>query len=440
MAVDAKEIGVGIVGFGTVGSGTAKLLLASGEHLRRRVGGPVRLVKVADIDVNRDRGVALPEGVLTADGLSVVRDPEIGIVVELIGGTGAARDYVLEAIRNGKSVVTANKALLAQHGEEIAQAAVAAGVDLGFEASVGGGIPIIRAMREGLAANRIQGIFGIINGTCNYILSQMTEEGREFSDVLAEAQRIGLAEADPSFDVDGIDSAHKLAILVWLASGFPVAPSDIYVEGIRGVSAVDIAFAREFGYTIKLLAIAKENGGGMEVRVHPTMIPSSHLLATVGGANNAIYVKGDFVGPTLFFGQGAGQLPTASAVVGDIIEIARNIRRGSSGRIPPSGFFLQDFGERVRVAPFTDVRSEYYLRFLAVDKPGVLSRIAGVLGAHQISISSVIQKGRREESAVPIVIVTHHARESDLRAALAETDRLPVVMDGTRMIRIENAL
>lgn len=440
MGSGPKEIGVGILGFGTVGSGAARLLLANAEHLRRRVGVPVRLRRIADLDIARDRGVTLPEGILTTDGLQVVRDPGIQIVVELIGGTGAARDFVLEAIRNGKSVVTANKALLAEHGEEVARAAIAAGVDLGFEASVGGGIPIIRAMREGLAANRIQGIFGIINGTCNYILSKMSGEGREFGDVLAEAQRIGLAEADPSFDVDGIDSAHKLAILVWLSSGLPVNLKDIYVEGIRDVSALDIAFAREFGYTIKLLAIAKENGSGVEVRVHPTMIPSSHLLATVGGADNAICVRGDFVGSSLFHGQGAGQLPTASAVVGDVVEIARNLRRGASGRVPPSGFFLQDMGERVRVAPCTDVKCEYYLRFLVVDKPGVLSKIAGVLGAHQISISSVIQKGRKEESAVPIVIVTHHAKESDMRAALKETDRLPVVLDRTRMIRIENSL
>lgn len=435
-----REIGVGIIGFGTVGSGTARLLLEGAEHLRRRVGAPVALRRVADIDVTRDRGVRLPEGVLTADAREVILDPGIQIVVELVGGTGAARDFVLEAIRNGKSVVTANKALLAEHGQEVARAAAAAGVDLAFEASVGGGIPIIRALREGLAANRIAGMFGIINGTCNYILSKMTVEGREFDDVLGEAKRIGLAEADPSFDVDGVDSAHKLAILVWLACGLPVPLDEIYVEGIRDVSAQDIAFAREFGYTIKLLAIAKENGGGMEVRVHPTMIPSSHLLATVGGANNAIYVRGDYVGSALFYGQGAGRFPTASAVAGDIIEIARNLRRGATGRIPPSGFFLHDMGEKVRVAPHADVTCEYYLRFLVVDKPGVLSKIAGVLGAHQISISSVIQKGRKEESAVPIVIVTHHARESDMRAALAETDRLPVVLDRTRMIRIENNL
>ena len=384
--------------------------------------------------------MSLPEGILTTDGFRVIRDPGVQIVVELIGGTGAAKDYVLEALRLGKAVVTANKALLAENGPEICRAAIGSGADIGFEASVGGGIPIIRAMREGLAANRIREIYGIINGTCNYILSRMSNEGKEYAEVLAEAQRIGLAEADPSFDVDGIDSAHKLAILVWLATGSYVSPRDIFVEGIRDVSAVDIAFAREFGYTIKLLAIAKEKGSGSEARVHPTMIPSDHLLATVGGANNAIYVKGDFIGSALFYGQGAGMKPTASAVVSDIVEIARNLRGGGKGRIPPSGFFLNNTDEKAVLSPFSDVRAEYYLRFQVVDKPGVLSKIAGVLGDHSISISSVIQKGRKEESAVPIFIVTHHAKESDMRAALTETDKLPVVLDRTRMIRIENNL
>jgi homoserine dehydrogenase len=435
-----REIGVGIIGFGTVGSGTARLLLDNADLLRRRVGVPIRLVRVADIDVERDRGVSLPDGILTTKSDQVIRDPSVHIVVELVGGTGAAREYLLEAIRQGKSVVTANKALLAEYGEEISREVNSAGVDIGFEASVGGGIPIIRAMREGLAANRINEIYGIVNGTCNYILSRMTNEGKEFSDVLKEAQSIGLAEADPSFDVDGIDSAHKLSILVWLATGGSIPLENIYVEGIRDVSAQDIAFAREFGYTIKLLAIAKQRGIGIEVHVHPTMIPSEHLLATVGGAYNAIYVKGDFVGSSLYYGQGAGKLPTASAVVSDVIEIARNLGKGISGRIPPSGFHNQLPGKGAPASPFTDVDSEYYLRFQVVDKPGVLSKIAGALGSHQISISSVIQKGRKKESAVPIFIVTHQAKEKDMRAALEETDRLPVVLDRTRMIRIENNL
>ncbi len=440
MSAIPKEIGVGIIGFGNIGTGTAKLMTENAELIRRRVGVPVRLRRIADIDVTRDRGLSLPGVPLTADGFDVIRDPEIQIVVELIGGTGAARDFILDAIRKGKSVVTANKALLAEHGLEISREALAARIDLGFEASVGGGIPIIRALREGLAANRIQEIYGIINGTCNYILSRMTNEGREFPDVLAEAQKIGLAEANPSFDVDGIDSAHKLAILVWLATGGAVSTKDIFVEGIRDVTALDIAFAKEFGYRIKLLAIAKEKNDGVEVRVHPTMIPADHLLATVGGANNAIYVKGNFVGASMFYGQGAGMLPTASAVMSDVIEIARNIRGGGAGRVPPSGFFLTETGEKITLSPFAGVRSEYYLRFQVVDKPGVLSKIAGALGAHSISIASVLQTGRRAESAVPIFIVTHHAKESDMRAALDETDRLPVVLDRTRMIRIENNL
>ncbi len=439
MSAPLREIGVGIVGFGTVGTGTVKLLLENAAHLRKRVGIPIRLVRVADREMSRDRGVRLPEGVFIEDGMRVARDPDVHILIELIGGTGVAKDFLLEAVKNGKSVVTANKALLAECGPEIVQAVQSAGVDIGFEASVGGGIPIIRTLREGLAANRIKSIFGIINGTCNYILSRMTREGKPFAEVLAEAQAAGLAEADPSFDVDGIDTAHKLSILVWLATGGHVPTKEIFVEGIREISPEDIAFAKEFGYTIKLLAIAKENGSGVEVRVHPTMIPSHYLLATVDGANNAIYVKGDFVGSSMSYGQGAGMLPTASAVVSDVIEIARNLRRGCTGRIPPGGYFLADPSPRVDLAPLDQVHCEYYLRVRVIDKPGVLSRIAGVLGSHAISISSVLQKGRGE-SAVPIFIVTHRAKESDMRAALQDVDRLPDVLDRTRMIRIENSL
>ncbi|HEX2720477.1 MAG TPA: homoserine dehydrogenase [Candidatus Deferrimicrobium sp.] len=439
MTVFPREIGVGVVGFGTVGTGTVKLLLENAEHLRKRVGIPIRLVRVADQDATKDRGVRLPAGVFVEDGMRVARDPDVHILVELVGGTGAAKDFLLEAIRNGKSVVTANKALLAECGPEIVKAVQAAGVDIGFEASVGGGIPIIRTMREGLAANRIRAIFGIINGTCNYILSRMTSEGKPFAEVLAEAQAAGLAEADPSFDVDGIDTSHKLAILVWLATGGHVSHKEIFVEGIREIDQDDISFAKEFGYTIKLLAIAKENGAGIEARVHPTMIPTHSPLAAVDGAYNAIYVKGDFVGSSLSYGQGAGMLPTASAVVSDVIEIARNLRRGCAGRIPPGGFFLADPSARADLAPFDQVHSEYYLKFRVVDKPGVLSRIAGVLGSHAISIASVLQKGQGQVS-VPIFIVTHRAKESDMRAALAEVERLPDILDRTRMIRIENNL
>ena len=440
MSKPLKEIGVGVVGFGVVGTGTVKLLLENAELLRKRVGVPVKLVRVADMDIKRDRGVKLPEGMLVGEAMKVVRDPNVNIVVELIGGTGAAKDFIIESIRGGKSVVTANKALLAECGPEIARAAAQAGVDVGFEASVGGGIPIIRTMREGLAANRIQGVYGIINGTCNYILSRMMKEGKPFTEVLAEAQKSGLAEANPSFDVDGVDAAHKLAILIWLAVGGSVPLKDIYVEGIRDISLEDIAFAREFGYTIKLLAIAKEGNLGIEARVHPTLIPSHYLLATVDGANNAIYVKGDFVGSSMSYGQGAGMLPTASAVVSDVIDISRNLLRGSSGRVPPSGFSMVDRNMVAKIMPFEEVQCEYYLRILVVDRPGVLSRIAGLLGRYSISILSVLQKGRGGENAVPIFIVTHQAKESNMRAALAEVDKLPDVLDRTRMIRIENNL
>lgn len=434
-----KEIGVGVIGFGTVGTGTVKLLLENAEQLRKRVGVPLNLVRVADSDTKRDRGVKLPEGTLVGDGMQVARDPNVQVVVELIGGTGAAKDFLLEAIRNGKSVVTANKALLAECGPEIMHAVADAGVDIGFEASVGGGIPIIRTLREGLAANRILGIYGIINGTCNYILSRMTKEGKPFAEVLAEAQKAGLAEADPSFDVDGVDTAHKLAILIWLATGGRVFLKDIYVEGIRDISPEDIAFAKEFGYTVKLLAIAKEGNAGIEARVHPTMIPSHYLLSTVDGANNAVYVKGDFVGASMSYGQGAGMLPTASAVVSDVIEISRNLLRGCPGRIPPSGYSLVDAKMITGIAPFDEVQCEYYLKILVMDRPGVLSRIAGALGRHSISIASVLQKGRGE-NAVPIYIVTHRAKESNMRSALAEVDRMADVLDRTRLIRIENNL
>jgi len=434
-----KEIGVGVIGYGTVGTGTVKLLLENAELLRKRVGVPVKLVRIADMDTKRNRGLKLPAGMLIDDAMRIVRDPGIQIVVELVGGTGAAKDFILESIRSGKSVVTANKALLAEHGPEIVRAAISARVDVGFEASVGGGIPIIRTLREGLSANRIKGIYGIINGTCNYILSRMTKEGKPFAEVLEEAQKSGLAEANPSFDVDGIDASHKLAILIWLSTGGRVRLKDIYVEGIRDISPDDIAFAKVFGYTIKLLAIAKEGGSGIEARVHPTMIPSQYLLATVDGANNAIYVKGDFVGSSMSYGQGAGMLPTASAVVSDVIEISRNLLTASTGRIPPSGFSLINQNMVTKIKPFEEVQCEYYLKILVVDKPGVLSRIAGVLGRYAISIMSVLQKGK-EKNAVPIFIVTHQAKESHMRAALAEVDKLPEVIDRTRMIRIENNL
>jgi homoserine dehydrogenase len=331
---------------------------------------------------------------------------------------------------------------LAVHGEEIFEAAERAGCDLGFEGSVGGGIPIIRAVKEGLAANKIFSIHGIINGTSNYILTQMTENRRSFKEVLAEAQKKGYAEADPSFDVEGVDSAHKLAILVTLAFGTPVNFKEIYTEGITKITPLDIEYAREMGYQIKLLAIAKLNNGkdnaAIEARVHPTMVPEDDLIATVRGVFNAIYLVGDAVGETLFYGKGAGEMPTASAVVSDLIEVGRNILTGSSGGVPVASFQKKE-RRPIRLRPMDEIRTLYYLRFIAEDRPGVLSNIAGVLGKHNISISQVLQKGRKQGGHVPVVMMTHQALERDVRSALAEIDKMSYVSEKTLLIRVEAA-
>ncbi len=433
-----ESVKVGIIGLGTVGTGVYKLLMANGDLIERKVGCPVVVEKIADLDLDRVREVSVPREIMTTDAREIINDSNIDIVVELIGGTTVAGEYIVDAAKKGKCIVTANKALLAERGGEIIPKVEESGVEIGFEASVGGGIPILKSLKESLAGNRIREIFGIINGTSNYILSRMSAGGEEFDAVLKEAQSIGLAEADPTLDVDGVDSAHKLAILIWLATGQYPRFEDIYVEGIREITPLDIEFAKEFGFEIKLLAIAKMDEGLVEARVHPTMIPREHLLATVGGAFNAIYVTGDFSGPVLLFGSGAGMDPTASAVVGDIIDIARNLRQGVKRRIPFSGY-VRDGGEIV-VKSMDEVVSEYYLRFIVIDKPGVLSKISGVLGKNNISISSVIQKGRKKEEDVPIVILTHEARERDLKVALKEIDELDVVLARTKFIRIENNL
>ncbi|WP_447974872.1 homoserine dehydrogenase [Nitrospira sp. Kam-Ns4a] len=431
-----SRIGVGLIGFGTVGTGVVRILQQNAALIRRRVGVPVELVRVADLDLGRDRGVTLPAGVLTADARAVLHDPQVDIVLELIGGYDPAKWLILEAMAAGKSVVTANKALLAVHGEELFEAAARYGVDLGFEASVGGGIPIIRALTEGLAANTILSIYGIINGTSNYILTRMTQEGLGFQEVLAEAQRAGYAEADPTFDVAGVDSAHKLAILVSLAYGTPVNVKEVFTEGITGVTPLDIAYAKEFGYRIKLLGIAKFQDGDVEARVHPTMIPSTSPVAQVEGVYNAIQLVGDAVSDIVLYGQGAGSLPTGSAVVSDVIDCARNLLRDASGRVPVAAF---QPGERrpLRIRPMEEIASLYYLRFMVVDRPGVLSQISGVLGRHGISISSVLQKGRKEGQTVPVVIMTHTARERAVQAALREIDRMECVSEPTTLIRVE---
>ncbi len=431
-----SRIGVGIVGFGTVGTGVAKILLNNAAVMSRRTGAPIELVRVADLDIERDRGVLLRPGLLTTDIKRVLTDPDIDIVIELIGGYDTAKRVILDAIASGKHVVTANKALLALHGEEIFEAATRNGVNVGFEASVGGGIPVIRALTEGLAGNTIESIYGIINGTSNYILSRMTREGHGFDEVLKDAQQAGYAEADPTFDVAGIDSAHKLAILVSLAYGTPVNVKEIYTEGITNITPTDIAYAKQFGCTIKLLGIAKLVDGEIEARVHPTMLPSASPIAQVEDVYNAIQLVGDAVGDVVLYGRGAGSMPTGSAVVGDVIAIGRDLLKGAIGRVPVASF-QQDQRRPIRLKQMEEISSLYYLRFTVVDRPGVLAKIAGELGRCGISISSMVQQGRREGQTVPVVIKTHTARERDVQTALREINRKAFVSEPARLIRVE---
>ena len=434
-----KQTTVGIIGWGTVGSGAIKILLEDRDLIVQKLGWPVVLKKVADLDLTTPRPVHLDPELLTQDASEIINDPEIDIVVELIGGYEPARTFILEAIAAGKHIVTANKALLAVHGREIFEAAARNGVDVLFEASVGGGIPIIRSLKEGLVANHINYFFGILNGTSNYILTKMTEEGMEFGQALKEAQEQGFAEADPTFDVEGIDAAHKLAILVALAYGYGVEFNDIYVEGISRLDPLDISFAAEFGYEVKLLAISSKQGNLVEARLHPAMVPKGHLLTEVRGPFNAIHINGHAVGDLLFYGAGAGMMPTASAIVGDITELARSISSGAKGRVPALAW-NEVGGNGMTLKPMEEVVTTYYFRFSALDSPGVLSKISGVLGAHGISISAVIQKGREIHGAVPIVMLTHEAKEAHVRAALAEMDQLGVLRDKTVLIRVEDRL
>lgn len=434
-----KKINVGLIGFGTVGTGVVKVLRDNAGVIKDRLGAEVALKRIADTDILRDRGVKLDDGVLTKDASAVINDPDISVVIELVGGTGVAKDFILAALDAGKHVVTANKALLSTHGKEIFKKAAEKKLDVYFEASVGGGIPVIKALREGLAANKIESIYGIINGTANYILTKMTNDGGKFDDVLRRAQEKGYAEADPSYDVDGIDTAHKLAILINLAFGSNVRLEDIYTEGIRSITQLDIKFAKEFGYRIKLLAIAKSVDGMVEARVHPTMIPAGHPLASVDGVYNAVHLRGNAVGPVMLWGLGAGMMPTASAVVADVIDISRNILNKTSQRVPlPS--FTEEAGRAIKIKDTNSLELPYYMRFSAIDKPGVLSKISGVLGGHNISILSVIQKDRKVGGAVPLVIVTHNALERELRAAVAEIETLDIILEKVVYVRIEENL
>jgi homoserine dehydrogenase len=435
-----KEVKVGLIGFGTVGSGVVKILQKNLKLIEKRMGAKIILRRIADIDIKTDRGVRLKPGVLTTRADEVIKDPEIDILMELIGGIEPAKTFVLRAIQNKKHIVTANKALLALHGDEIFRAAEHFGVDVNFEASVGGGIPLIRSIKEGLVANRIHSIFGILNGTSNYILSKMTDEGRSFKEVLKEAQEKGYAEVDPTYDIEGVDAAHKLAILIRLAFGTSIQFKEIFIGGISEIAPLDIQFSREFGYRIKLLAITKIDHGKIEARVHPTMIPESHLLSTVEGVFNAIYIRGDATGPTLFYGQGAGQMPTGSAVLSDLVELGRNLLVQAHGRRVPLQSFHESAIEKIPLKKMEEVVMPFYMRFSALDRPGVLSKISGILGKNGISIASVIQKGRQVNGAVPIVMMTHEAKEENVHRALREIDKLHVILGKTMVIRVENEL
>src|SRR6266852_6481546 len=400
-----NEIKIGLLGLGTVGSGVVKVLQSHGADMEERAGCRLRLHAIADADLTRPReGLDLKTLPLVNDAARVLADPSVQIIIELVGGLEPARSFILKALGAGKHVVTANKALLAHHGAELYDEARRRGVTLAFEAAVAGGIPLIQAVKDGLVANRILSVFGIVNGTSNYILSKMTDEGLDFAMVLKEAQAAGYAEADPTLDIEGMDSAHKLQILVSLAFRTFIDLKDIHTEGITRVTAAGIAYARELGYRIKLLAIAKAVDGGVEVRVHPTMIPATSPLAAVSGVFNGVFLTGDAVGDLMFYGRGAGQLPTASAVWSDVLEIARRIAHD----IKATGLELPSAApDALPVQPMDDVHTSYYLRVMAQDRPGVLSRVTGVLGENDISIASMIQKGRGGRDAVPVVMMSH---------------------------------
>ena len=432
-----KEIYLGLIGFGTVGSGVVKLLQENDHLIQQRLGARLVLKTIADMDTTTPRSVAPAPARLTDKVEDILQDPDIGIVIELVGGLEPAKSFILEALNNKKHVVTANKALLATYGNEIFESANRKKVDIGFEASVGGAIPVIKTLKEGLASNNIVSVYGIMNGTCNYILTRMTDEQKPFDTVLKDAQDLGFAEADPTYDIEGIDTAHKLAITLALSYGKRVRLDDIYREGIAQLSQQDVEFAKELGYRIKLLAIAIQRGNMVEARIHPTMIPFDHLLSSVNGNFNAVHVDGDASGSVMLYGQGAGMMPTASAVVSDLIDIARDMDTGVSQRVPLRSYVDNEIQD-IELLPMDEIRTRYYFRFSALDRPGVLSSIAGILGKYDISISSVIQKGRRDEGAVPVVMTTHESREQDVRQALQEIDKLDIVLDKTVLIRIED--
>ena len=435
-----KAINVGLLGIGTVGGGTFTVLKRNAEEIARRAGRPIRIVVVADKNLELARQVTGGACRLTDDAFSVVADPEVDIVVELIGGYGVARELVLKAIANGKHVVTANKALLATHGNEIFAAAQAKGVMVAFEAAVAGGIPIIKALREGLSANRIEWIAGIINGTTNFILSEMRDKGLSFDDVLKEAQRLGYAEADPTFDIEGVDAAHKLTLMSAIAFGTPVHFDKVHIEGISKLEAADIKYAEQLGYRIKLLGITKRTAEGVELRVHPTLIPAKRLIANVEGAMNAVLVKGDAVGPTLYYGKGAGAEPTASAIIADLVDVTRMHTADPGHRVPHLAFQPESMID-LPMLPLSEVVTSYYLRLRVEDRPGVLADITRILADQQISIDAMIQREPDEgELQTDIIMLTHRTREKNVDAAIAKIESLSVVTGKITRLRLEELL
>src|SRR3989339_1969727 len=432
-----KPMNVGLLGSGTVGGGTFTVLARNAEEISRRAGRPINVTVVADKNIELAKSITKGSCRVTDDAFSGVNDPAVDIVIELIGGTGVAKELVLKAIQNGKHVVTANKALLAVHGNEIFTAAQQKGVMVAFEAAVAGGIPIIKALREGLSANRIQWIAGIINGTTNFILSEMRDKGLSFDTVLKEAQRLGYAEADPTFDIEGVDAAHKITILASLAFGIPVQFEKAYIEGISKLDAVDIKYAEQLGYRIKLLGIARRTPEGVELRVHPTLIPAKRLIANVEGAMNAVLVQGDAVGSTLYYGKGAGAEPTASAVIADLVDVTRMHTADPEHRVPHLAF-QPDALEDTPILPLSEVETSYYLRLRVEDKPGVLADITRILADQQISIDAVIQKEPAEdEEQTDLIMLTHQTREKRINAAIARVEALPVVAGKVTRLRLE---
>ncbi|RMF19130.1 MAG: homoserine dehydrogenase [Gammaproteobacteria bacterium] len=428
---------VGICGFGTVGSGTLKVLARNQKDIAARAGGPIVVTRIASRTPPAD-DVDLNGASFSVDVQSVIQAPDVDVVVETIGGTTIAREVILGAIAAGKHVVTANKALIAEHGAEIFEAAEQAGVTVAYEAAVAGGIPVIKAMREGLVANRIEWLAGIINGTGNFILTEMGEKNRDFEDVLKEAQALGYAEADPTFDVEGIDAAHKLTILASTAFGVPLQFSGAYTEGISQITVQDMAYAQELGYQIKHLGIARRLDNGFELRVHPTLVPESHLIASVNGVMNAVLVNGDAVGQTLYYGAGAGSEATASAVIADLVDIARTARQDARSGVPHLGFASEHLSEEP-VVPIEDIQSAYYLRMLAEDRPGVLARVATLLSEHGINIESIMQKeSELADGRIPLIMLTHTVREADLNHAVAAIEKLPEICGHVFRIRVEH--